>query len=154
MSDEDKATNEPPIVYQPLSRPGTGRKLTQAEKIAIVTDLMNNVTWKEIQNRYKVASSTISYIKNQFIAQDSAALEVIKKARLGKLYQSSDKYLDVLASKDPEALDKEPLKDIAVVYGIQQTKINELEGLVGNINVAVATFQQWGFGAKPVEDKK
>lgn len=125
-----------------LSRPGYGRRLTEPEKIAILLDLDNDVSWDAIQAKYSVSRSTISHIRNHWLSENERATELIKKVRPAKLYQTSDKYLDELHLRDPATI-KNP-RDIATVYGILQDKLNVIEGLTGNVNIAIATINDLG----------
>ena len=109
-----------------LSRPGLGRKLSEPEKIAIHLDLDNNVPWDTIQASHGISRSTISRIRNTYLADNERATTLIKKARPLKLYAISDAYLDELGHRDPATI-KNP-REIATIYGILQDKLNVIEG--------------------------
>ena len=115
-----------------LSKPGYGRRLTEPEKIAILLDLENDLSWDAIQTKHSISRSTISHIRNHWLSQNERATELIKKVRPSKLYQTSDKYLDELHLRDPSTI-KNP-REVATIYGILQDKLNVIEGLTGLVS--------------------
>ena len=60
---------------------------------------------------------------------------------MGKLYAVSDKFLNEL---DSRGLDEVSTRDVSLVFGILQDKIQKEEGKGTNINIAVATMSELG----------
>ena len=127
-----------------------GQRLTKENRLSILLDLADGKSWALIVEERGVSKSTISAVRKKAL-EDGELVKELKSLRLGRLYAVSEKFLEAL---DGRGLDEESTRDLAVAYGILQDKIQKEEGLVGNVNIALQTFQAWGFGKKPTEDDK
>ncbi|KKL71824.1 hypothetical protein LCGC14_2091070 [marine sediment metagenome] len=131
-----------------ISKPGLGRRLTDLERIGILTDLDKGTSYDDIQASYQISRSTISVIRHKAL-EDNSTLELIKKGRTNRLYQVSEWVLDAIG---PEEVSGASLEVKNRLLGTLEDKIAQREGRTGNVNIAFGTFQAWGFGKKPVED--
>ncbi|KKN12457.1 hypothetical protein LCGC14_1016240 [marine sediment metagenome] len=157
MSDEPKAlvkanTTKP---RRPTVRREPGQHLSEPEMIAIACDLQQGISWSRIQTQHKVSRATLSKVKNKYLAQGSAELELIKKAILPQWHELTSQALSEVASRASEgALEELSIPQLVTMGAIGTDKANVIEQREGTSSVALGTFQAWGFGKKPVEDKK
>lgn len=127
-----------------------GQRLTKEDRLGILLDFAEGKSWNQIVEERGVSKSTISAVRKKAL-EDGELLKELKSLRLGRLYTVSEKFLEAL---DGRGLEGESTRDLAVAYGILQDKIQKEEGLIGNVNIAVGTFQRWGFGQEPTKDDK
>ncbi|KKN61933.1 hypothetical protein LCGC14_0517020 [marine sediment metagenome] len=126
---------------KPARRPaGTPGHLLPIERTAILDDYMNGMTWRQIAKKHEVNLHTIAHIRNQYLL-DERAMQQVKQARLPKLYEISEWVLNTF---DSEELEKASLRERGRLYGTLQDKINQIEGVTGNINIAIATVTDLG----------
>ncbi len=116
------------------------RRLSDEERIAIVLDLGSDLTWNAIAEKHSVSKSTIAAVRKKAL-ENKELIDEIRGLRLGKLYAVSDKFLNEL---DSRGLDEVSTRDVSVVFGILQDKIQKEEGKGTNINIALATMTELG----------
>ncbi|KKN45752.1 hypothetical protein LCGC14_0679750 [marine sediment metagenome] len=125
----------------PQRRPsGSPGHLKPIERTAILDDYLNGMTWRAIALKHNVDKSAIANIRNAYLVNEEATV-LIKQARLPKLYEVSEWVLDTFG---PEELEKASLRERGRLYGTLQDKINQIEGVTGNINIAIATVTDLG----------
>ena len=157
MSGENKAlvkanTTKP---RRPAVRREPGQHLSEPEMIAIACDLQQGIPWSQIQTQHKVSRATLSKVKNKYLAQGSAELELVKKAILPQWHELTSQALSEVASRASEgALEELSIPQLVTMGAIGTDKANVIEQREGTSSVALATFQKWGFGQKPKDDDK
>jgi len=126
---------------KPVRRPrGTPGHLKPIEHTAILDDYLNGMTWRAIAEKHNVDTSAIAHVRNQYLVSEHATVQ-IKKARLPKLYEISEWVLNTFG---PEEFEGASLKQRGTIYGILQDKINAIEGVTGNVNIAITTMTDLG----------
>ncbi|KKK94223.1 hypothetical protein LCGC14_2684990, partial [marine sediment metagenome] len=116
---------------KPARRPaGTPGHLLPIERTAILDDYLNGMTWRQIAKKHDVSQHVIAHVRNDYLVSERATQQ-IKQARLPKLYEISEWVLDTFNS---EELEKASLRERGRLYGTLQDKINQIEGVTGNIN--------------------
>jgi len=131
MSDNDKLTKR---------IRGSQKTLTQLERTAILDDYIRGLSWNDLAQKYNVESSTIARVRREYLVNTDAA-DSLKKARLPMLYEISSW---ILESFDLEELEKASLRERGRLFGTLQDKINQIEGVTGNVNVAIMTMTNLG----------
>lgn len=131
-----------------ISRPGYGRKLTDFERTGILVELEKGTSYDNIQNTFKIGRATITAVRHKAL-QDNQAIELIKKGRTDRLYEVSEWVLDAIG---PEEVSGASLEVKNRLLGTLEDKIAQREGRTGNVNIALGTFQAWGFGKRVKEE--
>ena len=117
-----------------------GQRLTDEEKIGIALDWADGKPWSQIVKDRGVSKSTISKVRKEALG-NKELIEQMKLLRLPRIYAVSEKVLEEL---DGRGFNSESTRDLAVVFGILQDKIQKEEGKTGNVNIAFATLNKWG----------
>ncbi|KKK60836.1 hypothetical protein LCGC14_3020370 [marine sediment metagenome] len=134
MKPNNKSNNLP-------SRPrGTPGHLKPIERTAILDDYLNGMTWRAIGRKHNVHLQAIQHVRNEYLVKEGTSQQ-IKKTRLPKLYEISEWILNTF---DSEELEKASLRERGRLYGTLQDKINQIEGVTGNINIAISTITDLG----------